>query len=334
MPGLFDIPPASDAYADIISKERSKQFSPNRPLNHRQMIAQAEKCSSRDNELEYISFGSGSSGNCAYIGVRSGKGILIDAGVDTKNVMDALADNYILPENIVGIILTHDHSDHVHYAYNILRHHRHIKLYCTLRALNGLLRRHSISSRIKDYHQPIFKEFEFECGPFKITPFEVSHDGSDNVGFNIQFKNHNFVVATDMGIITERADHYIRQADTLMIESNYDSDMLAHGTYPEYLKARIRSERGHLDNEVTASYLAEIWTPRLSNIYLCHLSNDNNTPQTAVGAVTSALNARGITTGDASGSATALNADVQIYPLPRYISSPLFILRIKDTPTE
>lgn len=273
--------------------------------------------------LKFISFGSGSSGNCAYIG-NDKHGILIDAGVDPDKMIEPeLRRNGIDMSSIGGIILTHDHGDHVKYAYAILRRNRHMRLYCTSRTFNGLLRRHSISRRIKEYHQPIFKEIPFRLSGFLITPFEVSHDGTDNVGYHITADNHTFVVATDMGSVTERADHYIRQANYLMLESNYDRTMLINGRYPEYLKARILGNTGHLDNAVAAKYLAEIYTPKLRNVFLCHLSNDNNTPEKALETVVASLNAANIKTGDLN----SLDGSLQLITLPRYASSGLIVLR-------
>lgn len=277
--------------------------------------------------LRFISFGSGSSGNCSYLG-NDRFGILIDAGIDPTKIYQELERNGIDIRTIGGIILTHDHGDHVRYAYTIVRRNRHIRIYCTPATLNGMLRRHNISRRIKDYHQPIFKEFPFHLSDFVITPFEVSHDGTDNVGFFISAGKHRFVVATDMGTVTERADYYIRQANHLMIEANYDHTMLLNGRYPEYLKARIMAAKGHMDNEATAAYLKSIYTPSLLNIFLCHLSHDNNTPGTALAAVCNALRGIGIEPGDGSESITSRNAPVQVSALPRFDSTGVIVLRL------
>ena len=110
----------------------------------------------RRRKLRFMSFGSGSSGNCAYFGNDDG-GVLIDAGVDTKFVFDALKRNGVTAEMVKGVVLTHDHGDHVRYAYNIVRSYKHIRLYCTPRLMNGLLRRHSVSRRIKEYQENVFK---------------------------------------------------------------------------------------------------------------------------------------------------------------------------------
>lgn len=331
LPGLFDAVEINlnKPYSpeEIVVEHRKNQITPLTPIRGDMDIDPVNLC--RYRELRFISFGSGSSGNCSYLGIPGEGGLLIDAGIDEDKVTQALNANCIQYSEILGIILTHDHSDHVRGAYALLRHNRHMSLYCTPRCLNGLLRRHNVSRRIKDYHKPIFKEFEFLVGPFVITPFETSHDGTDNVGFSIEVSSHRFVVATDMGYITERADYYISQADFLMIEANYDAQMLAEGPYPEYLKARIRGDRGHLDNAVTAAYLAGIVTPRLKDVYLCHLSQDNNRPETALAAVREALAAKGLTVGDGSGSPESVSADIRLSALPRFDCSPLYVHRLK-----
>lgn len=278
--------------------------------------------------LDFISFGSGSSGNCAYIG-NGEEGFLIDAGVEADTVIDELKRHGIKMESVKGIILTHDHSDHVRYVYTLVRKRLHMSVYCTPRVLNGMLRRHNISNRIKDYHRAIYKEHPFRLGPFTITAFEVMHDGTDNAGFIVSFGNRNMVIATDLGCISERADFYMRQADFLMLEANYDDKMLTEGTYPEYLKARIRSDNGHLGNHVTAEYLGRIYSPRLKAIFLCHLSKDNNTPQLALQAVEQALTAAGATVGDFSNTPYARLASVQLMALPRFESTHLIPLHLK-----
>ena len=343
MPGLFDdiesslFPEVDFPVYPGIEKEaqRRSEAIDNTPApKRRELFTEGDAFSPLEDlppidRLRFISFGSGSSGNCAYIGDDT-SGLLIDAGVDIATVVEELRRNGISMESIKGIILTHDHSDHVRFVYGIVRKYRHIKVYCTPRALTGILRRHSISNRIKDYHQPIYKEHPFTIGNFTITAFEVLHDGTDNSGFFITHGHHSIAVATDLGCISERADHYLRQANYLMLEANYDSTMLANGPYPEYLKARIRSDNGHLDNEVAARYLAEIYTPALRNIFLCHLSKDNNTPAIALRAVEDALHQAGVThIGDCSESPYSRMASVQLMALPRFDSTGMITLRLK-----
>jgi phosphoribosyl 1,2-cyclic phosphodiesterase len=112
-----------------------------------------------------------------------------------------------------------------------------------------------------------------------------------------------------------------------MLESNYDLQMLMNGRYPEHLKARIIGDHGHLDNTEAARYIKNIVSPTLQHLFLCHLSNDNNTPDIALSTMRRALEECGKIVGDGSGSAQALDADIQLAALPRYESSPLYVLR-------
>lgn len=280
--------------------------------------------SPRTKPLRFISFGSGSSGNCSYVGTGS-SGVLIDAGVDIHHVERTLLTNAITMDSVAGICLTHDHSDHVCSAYRLLSTYRHMRLYCTPKTLTGLLRRHSISRRIKDYHVAVYKEFPFRIGDIELTAFDVSHDGTDNCGYHVSGGGTTFTIATDLGCITERVDHYMRLAEHIVIEANYDAEMLRSGHYPLYLQSRIKAERGHLDNEETGRYLASIMSERLRSVYLCHLSHDNNTPELALGAVRRALEAAGSgPVGDGSCSLEAERCRVQLAALPRYDASPLY----------
>lgn len=276
--------------------------------------------------FRFISFGSGSSGNCSYIG-SDDCGVLIDAGVDVDQVFKILSSNGINPESVKGVCLTHDHGDHIRYAYTIVRKYRHINIYCTNRVMNGILRRHNISRRIKDQHVPIYKEIPFELASLKITAFEVPHDGSDNAGFFIEYAGKSFTIATDIGHIAERAFHYMTQANYLMIESNYDAQMLSEGTYPEYLKNRIRAANGHLDNKDAARFIADNYVETLKYIFLCHLSNDNNTPEVARAEIINALAEKNISVGEGEGTISDRSKAVQLIALPRFESSRWFILK-------
>lgn len=289
----------------------------------------SHKRDDHDNEpwkaFQYVSFGSGSSGNCSFLGNENG-GVLIDAGIDPEHVYRDLEANGIKLSKVKGILLTHDHADHIRYAYKIVRENKYMRIYCTPRLMGGLLRHHNVSRRIKDYQVSIFKEIPFFLAGMKITAFDTSHDAIDNMGFSFEAGGKHFVVATDMGVITERAAHYMQQANYLMIESNYDRTMLDTGKYPEYLKARVRGAKGHLDNEVAAQFVSSNYHDGLKWVFLCHLSNDNNTPDVALQAMMRALKERGVSVGDGSFAPIEREKDIQVYALPRYDTSTWFVL--------
>ena len=335
--------PDKKRYSKVIAKQQSILFdiddsplqaeeNPATPsiedLNRESVLKRkAEEAAMKTQQsMRFISLGSGSSGNCAYIGTET-QGVLIDAGVDSKKVFASLADNGIKPEMVKGVILTHDHGDHVRYAYSIARNNQHIRIYCTLRVLHRIFRRHSISRRLKEVHESIFKEIPFSLAGMQFTAFDVSHDGTDNAGFFVEYGTQHFAIATDLGCITERARFYMTKAVYLMIEANYDSAMLDNGKYPEYLKNRIRADNGHLDNKVTAEFVANSCDERLKYVFLCHLSNDNNTPEIACRVVSEALKAKGRIVGTGEGLIDADSAAVQVVALPRFDNSRWFVLK-------
>lgn len=269
--------------------------------------------------LCYMSFGSGSSGNSCFIGTRDA-GVIVDVGVKADVIESALRVNGVDMRSVKGVLLTHDHSDHVRYVYSLLKSNRHLRLYCTMRVMNAILRRHGISKRVKEYHQPIFKEIPFSVAGLEITAFDVPHDANDNAGFHILAPSgRTFVMATDLGEVSERAAYYMQSADYLMIEANYDAQMLRYGPYPEYLKARIATNHGHLDNEDTAAFLSTIAPlKRIKHIFLCHLSKDNNTPEKALHAVRTALEQAGLSVGNGEETLSDRACDLQLQALPRF----------------
>lgn len=289
-------------------------------------VKSADANEGADRRIFFQSFGSGSSGNCSYVGTANG-GLLIDTGIREDGVVDVLKSNGIRMDMVKGILLTHDHNDHIKYVYKFLRNHKGISLFCTNRVLNGIMRHHNVSRRLKDFHMPIFKEIPFRVGDFEVTAFETSHDGSDNMGFSLEYQDRRLVLATDMGIVTARALNYISGANYLIVESNYDLQMLMEGRYPEHLKARIVATTGHMENSDTASLLGKVWHEGMRHVFLCHLSAENNTPSKAFIASRDALLARGLKIGNGDGSIEDRAADVSLVALPRLEPSRLYIFR-------
>ncbi len=292
--------------------------------------------------LCFISFGSGSSGNMAYLGTPRG-GILIDAGIrepvkyhrkkknperqDVLTLDQAFAElerNGVSIEMIKGVLLTHAHQDHMRCLYPAVSHCK-CSVYCTMGVMSQLMQRCRISGRITDHHVPIFKEIPFRVMDMEITPFETSHDVK-SVGFSIEYEGERFVVATDMGIVTERAAHYMGRANHLMIECNYDLEMLEKGRYSQMLKDRVKGDKGHLDNAVASQFVAQHYHKDLHHVFLCHLSKDNNTEEIALSTMRNALEGLGLSVGDGSNAASQRDRDIQIYALPRYTPSAWFVL--------
>ena len=158
------------------------------------------------------------------------------------------------------------------------------------------------------------KETPLELDDFKITAFEVPHDGTDNVGYCIEVDGKVFTFLTDLGHITPIAAQYICKANYLIIEANYDEEMLRMGPYPQYLKERIAGPNGHMCNRDTAEFLADNIHEELKFIWLCHLSKDNNHPELAYKTVELILRSRGVLVGK----------DVQLVALKRNTPTGMF----------
>ncbi len=150
----------------------------------------------------------------------------------------------------------------------------------------------------------------FEYDGVEITPFEVPHDATQTVGYHIDFHGVKFTFITDVGDITENVLKYSSMANVLIIESNYDLDMLLGGGYTPELKLRIAKGSGHLSNEQCASVIRRVVHPQMEAIFLCHLSENNNTPELAFNTVNKALQSK--------------KSAAKLYTLPRRMSSEVF----------
>ncbi len=227
-------------------------------------------------ELLFCNIGSGSSGNCYYLGT-SNFGILIDVGFNQKRILKSLKDLGLDISNVYGVLLTHGHADHVRGA-NGLSHNLHLPFYGTSETfftLTGFRSQYSIPR--EDYHTiEIYKEFEI--GEFKIIAFPLSHD-VPTVGYQISYHSKIFTLATDLGVASDFLKESISLSTYLVLEANYDEDMLLKGPYPVLLKQRIMGSEGHLENSVSANLVKDFATDKLKNLFLCHLSSHNNSPE-------------------------------------------------------
>lgn len=270
-------------------------------------------------EIKFKSFSSGSCGNCYYLGTADEgacpTGILIDAGVSLRRVRKELAAEGMSTDDFQSILITHDHYDHI----------RALGSYCKyLRkpvfSTDTLHRALSSNLFTKDYiaaNRRVLQDGWNEVVPGQIRAryFVVPHDATQTVGYYIDFINYNFkfVIITDAGRITPEALEYAGCANAVVIESNYDSYMLEHGPYPKVLQDRIRDGHGHLSNAECAQAISSFVHPGLRNVFLCHLSENNNTPDAAHKSARNALDSAG-------------RQDVRLVTLPRQLPSRLFTL--------
>lgn len=231
--------------------------------------------------LKFISFGSGSSGNCYYLFTDNG-GILIDVGVGLRALKRQFCDyglNYF--GGFDNILLTHDHADHIKSVGSLSKKFN-IAVWATKEVHAGVDANYSVKCKlVRDNRRYIIKGVPFVIGDMHITPFGVPHDSRDNVGYMIECDGVVFSLLTDVGHITDEMRLVIQNSNYLVIESNYEPKMLAEGPYPLYLQQRISNGHGHLSNQQCAKTLAENYTPKLKHVWLCHLSEENNTPDLA-----------------------------------------------------
>lgn len=260
-----------------------------------------------------MSFSSGSCGNCYYFGDEE-NGILIDAGVSLRRLKKALEENGLSFDSFGAVLVTHDHLDHIRHLGSFCK-----KLYKPVYAtstLHNALASHTFTSAHIASCRRVLPDTGAEtvCG-MDVYHFVVPHDATQTVGYAIGYKGHRFVIMTDLGRMTDEAVAYASQADTVVLESNYDMDMLTGGPYTYELKMRIVQGNGHLSNDECASAIRRFWHPGLKNIFLCHLSENNNTPDRAYACALEALGQLGVEKGT-----------VFLRCLPRRFPSPLFTL--------
>ena len=246
-------------------------------------------------KLSFLSLASGSSGNCYYLGTPE-FGILIDAGIGIRTIRKVLKDRSVDFDKIVAVLVTHDHADHIK-TVGYLGEKLGIPVYSTAGVHRGINKSRYVEEKLYTSRRVIEKEEPFLIRDFRITAFEVPHDSTDNVGYHIEYGEHKFTIVTDVGHITDTVGKYICKANHLILEANYDEEMLRFGSYPAFLKERVASPTGHLSNREAAEFLATHYQPSLKDIWLCHLSRDNNHPELAYKTVDIRLFQEGIRVG-------------------------------------
>lgn len=246
--------------------------------------------------LKFISFGSGSSGNCYYLYTEN-DGLLIDVGVGIRNLKKYFKTYGLSLAKIHNILITHDHADHIK-SVGSLSYDFHLPVYATKTVHSGIDKNYCVQHKVEDDKRRYVTPGEsLQVGDFTVTPFTVPHDSSDNVGYQIEAEGITFVIITDAGCITDEMAQRIGNADYLVIEANHDIEMLDGGPYPQHLKVRIKSNTGHLDNRACGEAIACNMSERLRHVWLCHLSEENNHPELARKTVESVLRSYGIVAG-------------------------------------
>ena len=262
--------------------------------------------------VQFFSLSSGSNGNCYYIG-NGECGLLIDAGIGPRTIKKRLAEYNLTTDAVDFVLVTHDHIDHIK-GLGMVAEKFHKPVYATERLHESLDNHTCTRCRLKGC---VRKTVAGEASTYKgvsFTPFIVPHDATETVGYFIDFYGVKFTFITDIGEVTDEAVEYCKKSQVVIIESNYDLDMLLGGSYTPELKVRIMQGHGHISNDQTASAVKRFYNKGITHIFLCHLSENYNTPQTAYNCIKRALDSVGAIAGK----------DVALYALPRKSNSDMF----------
>ena len=239
--------------------------------------------------LTYTTLASGSSGNCALVSC-GGTRLLLDAGISARRITTALKGLGVDPASLSGVLVTHEHSDHVS-GLATLTKQLGLPVYATAPTLRQLC------CRIP-FLEGLCRDFApgdgFPVGELWVASFPTSHDAACSVGYTLTGDGCKVASATDLGRLTPEVLNAVRGCDLLVCESNHDVDWVRSGPYPYYLKERILGDRGHLSNEMGAELAALAAESGARAVVLAHLSSENNTPARARDVAACRLSAAGV----------------------------------------
>ena len=238
--------------------------------------------------MRLVTFASGSGGNCALIRGRE-TNLLMDAGISMRRIRAALARQALTMGDVDGVLITHEHSDHV-YALKTMLKTGPRPIYAPRTVAYHLV---NALPELEAYLRVVPVGAPFALREFTLTAFATPHDTDESVGYRIEGADGRLGFCTDTGSVTEDMLSALCGCDAALIEANHDVDMLRYGPYPAALKRRILSDRGHLSNDDCADFACALAKSGVGGIVLGHLSKENNTPRKAFETVREALDGEG-----------------------------------------
>ena len=224
--------------------------------------------------MNFCSIASGSSGNCIYAGSDHGT-VLVDVGISGKRIEAGLNQIGMTTRDVDGILLTHEHSDHIKGLGVVARKYG-IPIYGTKGTLESVKKDNSLGKIDPSLFCEIRADERFSVKDLEILPFSISHDAAEPVAYRIEHGERAVGVVTDLGGYNDYTVAHMKDLDAVLLEANHDIRMLQVGKYPYYLKQRILGRKGHLSNENAGRLLCEILHDRLKMVFLGHLSKENN----------------------------------------------------------
>lgn len=224
--------------------------------------------------MRLCSIASGSSGNCIYVG-DDNTHLLVDTGISKKRIEAGLAELDVKGEELNGILITHEHVDHIQ-GLGVFSRKYEIPIYATKGTIEGIRRCSSLGKMPEGLLHPIEVNQAFQIGGLNVHPFEISHDANQPSGYRIENDKKAVAVATDLGKYDEYIVENLKNLNAIVLEANHDIHMLEVGPYPYPLKRRVMGDKGHLSNELSGRLLCDILHGNLQNVLLGHLSKENN----------------------------------------------------------
>ncbi len=229
--------------------------------------------------MKMCSIASGSSGNCVYVGTEATH-LLVDVGISCKRTMEGLNRLGLTGNDIDGILITHEHADHIN-GLGVISRKFGIPIYATAGTIEAIKNTEGLGEIDESLFCEVSADEKMILKDITVNPMRISHDAVQPVAYRFQYGNSRMAIVTDLGTYDEYTVESLKGMDVLMLEANHDINMLQVGPYPYYLKQRILSKRGHLSNELSGKLLSRILNDDLRAVFLGHLSKENNLAELA-----------------------------------------------------
>ena len=220
--------------------------------------------------MDFCSIASGSSGNCIYVGTDHTH-LLIDAGISCKKVNEGLKELGLTGEDITGVLVTHEHADHIGGLGVFLRKYK-TPVYTAEETIRQIYGYNNIGKLPEGCFHPIEAGGKFSVGDIDVESLPISHDAARPLAYRMDCGSSSAAVVTDLGYYDQTLVEHLQGLDALLLEANHDIRMLQVGKYPYYLKQRILGDRGHLSNENAGRLLCRLLHDNLKAVFLGHLS--------------------------------------------------------------
>ncbi len=238
--------------------------------------------------MRLCSIASGSSGNCIYVGSEAAH-LLVDVGISGKKTEKGLKELELTGRDIDGILITHEHADHIQGLGVIARKYE-IPIYATAGTIEAMKNCAGLGNVDHGLFHEVKEDRKFIIKDLTVNPMRISHDAAQPVAYRIAYGSKRVAVCTDLGVYNDYTGECLKGMDALLLEANHDVNMVQVGPYPYYLKQRILGDRGHLSNENTGRLLCRILHDKMKVVLLGHLRKENNLPELAYESVRMEIN--------------------------------------------